>query len=203
MESKPDPKIWATVTIAVAIIGCLGVLGAAAINVLPDILKSTPSASTPIFANTEIPKPTNIIQATERVINTQIPQGQPSQPNNGFTVTQVGPYWSWSDKFSSMTLMLNVLWVGDCASNIDVIVDDETFSASMITDINSPLYLNQKMPFEGVTGSSCNYLVSSEKALQPSRYFSVPLATYGVNLPNKPPYEWCYQASDKTWYPCK
>ena len=121
MESKTDPKLWATITIAVAIISCLGVLGAALINILPDILKltATPNNSTPIFVNTEIPQPTNSIQATEPVTtNTEIPQTQTTQSNSGFPATQVGPYWSWSDEFSSMTLMLNVLWVGDCANNI-------------------------------------------------------------------------------------
>jgi len=67
VETKTDPKLWTIVTIAVAIIGCLGVLGSAFINVLPDILKPT---STPIvlvpttttIQNTDILRPTKTAQ---------------------------------------------------------------------------------------------------------------------------------------------
>jgi len=57
MEIKPDQKISAVVTIAVAIIGCLGVLGAALINTLPEILRPTPT-SIPTFLGEVIPSST-------------------------------------------------------------------------------------------------------------------------------------------------
>ncbi len=41
MDTKPEPRLWATVTIVVAIIGCLGVLGAALISVLPNIISNS------------------------------------------------------------------------------------------------------------------------------------------------------------------
>ena len=44
-EPKPqDSKPWAAVTIAVAIIGCLGIIGAALIGALPEIIKAFSSA---------------------------------------------------------------------------------------------------------------------------------------------------------------
>lgn len=56
METKTDPKLWATVTIAVATLGCLGLLGSALISILPDILKSTPipNIATPTLISTEV-----------------------------------------------------------------------------------------------------------------------------------------------------
>ncbi len=42
MEAKTEPKTWAIVTILVALIGCAGVLGAAFINTLPDLMHPTP-----------------------------------------------------------------------------------------------------------------------------------------------------------------
>jgi len=138
-----------------------------------------------------LPLPTNTIQPVVRFTDAPIIQLQPTQriistpvlqPQtiNGFPVIQVGPYWGWNERFNAMTLMLNIVWAGDCLDNVDVIVDDEAFSAGMITDTNSLLYSNQKIPFEGTTGTTCNYLISATKALRPSRYFSVPSTTYCV-----------------------
>ncbi|SRR6266496_3567535 len=42
-DNKIDPQIWKSVTIIVAVIGCIGVLGAALIGILPDILRPTPN----------------------------------------------------------------------------------------------------------------------------------------------------------------
>lgn len=42
-DNKVDPQTWKFVTIIVAIIGCIGVLGAAFIGILPQILRPTPS----------------------------------------------------------------------------------------------------------------------------------------------------------------
>lgn len=63
METKTDPKIWAIVTIAVAIIGCLGVLGSAFVGILPDLIRptSTPVAIPPVSTiNTKIPQATEV-----------------------------------------------------------------------------------------------------------------------------------------------
>ncbi|MDP1624526.1 MAG: hypothetical protein Q8L64_02035 [bacterium] len=73
MEVKSDPKLWTTVMILVAVIGCIGVLGAAFINALPDILHPslTPSISTTIAViNTQ---GANIVQPTAAISETPIP----------------------------------------------------------------------------------------------------------------------------------
>ena len=36
---KPEPRLWAIVTILVAVIGCLGLMGQSLISILPDLLK--------------------------------------------------------------------------------------------------------------------------------------------------------------------
>ena len=198
-QSQSKDKTIIIAAIITGVFGCIAAIIGLGSPVVKNLADRYIPPSTPISTNTLLSE----TQANPTETTSLLPQIKATPLNNDFPVIQVGPYWSWSDKFSSMTLMLNVLWVGDCASSIEIVADDETFSASMITDANSPFYLHQETPFEGTTGTSCNYLVSSSKVLKPSRYFSVPSATYGVNLPNKPPYEWCYQASDKTWYPCK
>ncbi len=47
MENKLDPKTWKSVTIAVAVIGCIGILGAAIIGVLPEIIRPTSTLASP------------------------------------------------------------------------------------------------------------------------------------------------------------
>lgn len=44
MDNKVDGSTWVRVTIIVAIIGCIGALGAAFISILPDMLRPTPNA---------------------------------------------------------------------------------------------------------------------------------------------------------------
>jgi hypothetical protein len=58
MEVKSDPKLWATVTILVAIIGCIGVIGAAIIAKIP---ASTPTPILIIVTETPIPAPINLV----------------------------------------------------------------------------------------------------------------------------------------------
>lgn len=115
---------------------------------------------------------------------------------------QVGPYWGWRNELGTETLMLNILSQGECISSVDIIVDGQPYVANLITNPNDPHYRKETFSFEGSPGTSCNYLINSNKAILPSRYFSVTSATYGINLPHQPPYKWCYQTSDKTWYPC-
>lgn len=73
-EPKPqDTKSWATVTIAVAIIGCIGVIGAALINTLPEIIKaSSPMPPTAMVIPSSIPvqNPTAIISSPTSIPKT-------------------------------------------------------------------------------------------------------------------------------------
>lgn len=76
---KPhDTKTWAIVTIAVAAIGCIGLIGAAFVGVLPDIIKAT-SLTQPVDTSTPI---IVIVTPTE---NVSIP---PSQSFTLFPTTQ-------------------------------------------------------------------------------------------------------------------
>jgi len=50
---KPEPRLWAIVTILVAVIGCLGLMGQSLISILPDLLKQ--QASTETQTQTEVP----------------------------------------------------------------------------------------------------------------------------------------------------
>lgn len=67
-EAKTSPKMWATITITVSIIACVGTTLSALIGVLPDLLKITPTQTvaytpsvTPFLPNTSNPTifPTN------------------------------------------------------------------------------------------------------------------------------------------------
>ncbi|MBN8656607.1 MAG: hypothetical protein J0M11_12795 [Anaerolineae bacterium] len=118
-------------------------------------------------------------------------------------IFQTGPYWGWRNEFGTETLMLNILSTGECIQSIQIFIDGQSYNAFVISDTNDPHYQNKSMSFEGSTGSSCNYLINSNTPIRPSQYFSVPTTTYGINLPSEKPYEWCYQSTDKTWYPCQ
>lgn len=55
MEPKKlEPSVWAIVTITVAIIGCLGLIGQSFITILPDLLNKSESTST-VQVSTDIP----------------------------------------------------------------------------------------------------------------------------------------------------
>jgi len=78
-EQKPhDNKSWATVTIAVAVIGCIGVMGAALINTLPEIIKANspaPSLPTEIIVPSSAPatNPTTDIPTSAPISATNTP----------------------------------------------------------------------------------------------------------------------------------
>ena len=68
MDNKVDGKTWVRVTILVAIVGCIGALGAAFIGILPDILNNSKPSQTETPANipsatatskSSIPNPTD------------------------------------------------------------------------------------------------------------------------------------------------
>lgn len=68
---KPEPRIWAIVTITVAIIGCLGLLGQSFITILPDLLKTSESTnSAPQQPDTNNTLPPNI-QSTDTATTVQ------------------------------------------------------------------------------------------------------------------------------------
>lgn len=75
---KTDPKLWAIVTILVAVVGCIGVLGASLIGILPELLRP----STPIAGSASMIEATNTavsftnVQPTNtpiRIVNTPLP----------------------------------------------------------------------------------------------------------------------------------
>lgn len=59
-EPKPEHKLWANVTILAAVIGCIGVLSAALITIVPDILNQSKNISAP--GGTQ--QPTEVISGT-------------------------------------------------------------------------------------------------------------------------------------------
>lgn len=78
---KPEPRIWAIVTIIVAIIGCLGLLGQGIIAILPDLVKQ----STPPIV-TQVPTLVQLITKTpEASIN--IPNTPTDVPSSEKSVT--------------------------------------------------------------------------------------------------------------------
>ena len=116
MEIKPDHKIWAVVTIAVAIIGCLGILGAALINTLPEILYSTPSSIAPVSSGV-IPSATSQSQvAFENTPQNNSPvivsSATPEPFSNVSTCFDWDKCWSYDDNAKTMT------WIG--ASDGDI-----------------------------------------------------------------------------------
>ncbi len=60
-EPKPDTKVWATVTIAVAVIGCIGILGAALITTL--------------FKSSSNSTPAPVVIHSQNVSNIELPAG--------------------------------------------------------------------------------------------------------------------------------
>ena len=120
-------------------------------------------------------------------------------------IIQVGPYWGYRSDLGESSLMLNILSTGTtCIDEVEIIIDGQQWIAMVIDDPNDLNYIEDSLPFENSTGMSCNYLIGNE-AIRISQKFSVPITTYGINLPARPPdYDkWCYQAIDKTWIPCK
>lgn len=76
-ETKTDPKIWATVTIAVSAIACIGTILSALIGALPELVKITTTqtaeqlpSSTPYLSNTNTP----IVISTSTYIWTSTPE---------------------------------------------------------------------------------------------------------------------------------
>ncbi len=97
MEPKPGSKTWIIVTISAAIIGCIGVLGAAFINVLPDILNPAP---TPFTLNqTETPNP--MVVSVPISTSTSVP------------VTNCFPQTGWTPPIPTE----NGEWTYDCLSS--------------------------------------------------------------------------------------
>jgi hypothetical protein len=116
MEIKPDHKIWAIVTIAVAVIGCFGILGAALINTLPEILRPTPTAIIPI-SNGVIPSATAQPQAIiENTPENNSPVVIPSSTSEISPISSScfdwDKCWSFDNNAKTMT------WIG--ASNGDI-----------------------------------------------------------------------------------
>lgn len=130
----------------------------------------------------------------------EMPSLSPDTDNTDIEI-QVGPYWGWRNEFNAETLMLNILTNGQCLENIVVIVDDENLIASRIVDRGDLHFQEDTITFAGTAGMSCNYTVGTN-VVRPKRYFSVPGTTYGVNLPPKTPYEWCYQSPINSWSQC-
>jgi hypothetical protein len=144
---------------------------------------------------------------TSPIVPTTQPAASSGNVDGGDVVVgpriQVGPYWGYRTELGTQTLMLNILTLGtDCIDSIEIIVDGQHLVATEINNSNDAHYINETLSFEGSTGVSCNYLISDGDLVIPSDYFSVPTATYGVNLPPQAPSEWCYQGSDKTWRQC-
>lgn len=147
--------------------------------------------------------PASSVPSIDSPSNTDLPSLPETNDDSLPTVTnQVGPFWGWRNELGTETLMLNILSQGECISSVDMVVDGQTYTASLISSPADPHYRKENLAFEGGTGTSCNYLIGNNKAVRPSQYFSVPSATYGINLPPQQPYEWCFQTNDKTWYPC-
>lgn len=152
---------------------------------VPDVSITAPTSTPPpIPTNT----PVTVIQPT--AIPTQPPSNQSS---SSYPIIQVGPYWG-----NGQNLMLNILSTGDCIDSLEIIIDGQSMLANKITDQNHPHYRQDNLPFEQTTGTSCNYLINGDSPIQPTQYFSIPATTYGIDLQA----QWCYQASNKTWYPC-
>lgn len=68
MESKVGPKLWIVVTLTVAIIGCIGLIGAAVIGVLPNFIKLSP----------EVVNDPSTVVVTQIVMATQVVQPTPT-----------------------------------------------------------------------------------------------------------------------------
>lgn len=115
MENKSDPKLYAVVMISVAVISCLGVLGAAFINVLPDLIKPTPVLDTPtlfttntLITNTLSPvsTPTFLSTSTPVPVQTTLPETSISsspEPKLSTDLTR-------SDEFNSPILKKMWFW---------------------------------------------------------------------------------------------
>lgn len=124
MEAKPDPKLWATVTIAVAIIGCLGVLSSAFIGVLPDILKSSSTLITP---SSTIESATSFVISSDMPTFTIVPPSTtPSETPTVFVPTFVTPSETSTIIFIPSTVTPsetpfsnNVLFQDDFSTNIN------------------------------------------------------------------------------------
>ncbi len=215
-DEKVSSKTWVVGTITAALIGCCGTIIAPAIEKIPFPITSTFTTMPIPTTNTEALFPTSTA-TTEALPPTSTATTQKNSPTIAFTeealsdspessnkaVTQVGPFWAYDNKLGERTLMLNILWNSDCKNEVEIIIDDQSLVAQMVNDPKDPLYLQKDMSFEGVIGTTCNYRISKTKVVHPSRFFSVPSATYGMNLPPQEPYEWCYQAIEKTWHPCQ
>jgi len=82
MDGKTDPKLWATVTVMIAVISCLGLVASAFIQTLPDLLKSretstvesAPSSNTPEIqiATPSFTTTPSLLIPTETVLPTAI-----------------------------------------------------------------------------------------------------------------------------------
>lgn len=75
---KNNPRLGATVAILVAVIGCIGVLGAAFIGVLPDLLR-TPTPTSPEASNPTSPTP-KILNSPTVVVQDSSTSSESSAP---------------------------------------------------------------------------------------------------------------------------
>ena len=66
-ENKTSPKLWATVTIAVALIGCFGTLTAAVLPIFIDVWQSTPVPTATSF----LQSPSTVVTSTITVTTSQ------------------------------------------------------------------------------------------------------------------------------------
>lgn len=169
-----------------------------------------PAPTLPPPTNTPVPPtippiPTNppLPTVTFWPTNTPVPPTwTPASNTTSYPVMQVGPYWGWRDELGEYTLMLNILSVGTtCIDYVEIIIDGQSMIARAITDPNDSHDEKRPEDFEGTAGISCNYLIGNG-VIRPLQFFSVPVATYRENFPPDSPFQWCYQDSDKTWYPC-
>ena len=122
MDGKTDPKLWAMVTVLVAVIGCLGLIGASFIQVLPNLLK--PSDATTISTPT---------------ISSSVPELQPVTP----TLTDFPKVVTQAPSSPSSGQSL-VPVVTNCPSPSSYAIDGKTLKPDM--SISGPATIH---PFDG------------------------------------------------------
>jgi hypothetical protein len=81
-DGKTSPKLWATVTLLVALLGCIGTVGAAFVGVLPDLLgnadtTSDEPAALPVSDGDSTPAPASSVLPDDA----SDPQGRASSNN--------------------------------------------------------------------------------------------------------------------------
>jgi len=79
--TEVNPKFWATVTILVAVIGCVGVIIAATIEILPDITKPETSITISPTEIIIVPSPNPATQATAAIEPTATTRQITQQPS--------------------------------------------------------------------------------------------------------------------------